>query len=452
MNKNQSMENRKIGILITDFKVHKEYKEILTPALINHGMKVIYIFSSQNNLSRSDNRFLIKNRLARFTHSLYHDSVLWKNRESNISYKFRAIGKFGSIAQRNFYSNNFLPHILPEPFLNRIIIRITSTKIILNLMKKYLYLVAFHLKSSHYKSNFNNIDILLIPYGARISIEEDFAIWLAKKLNIKSVAVQENWDNLSSKKFMFSQPDYFITWGKQSTGHLKKFQKYEGKIKEFGCIRMQQFYKYKSELIKSQRRRNKSKNNVKKDSRIILFIGNGTVNDIELIDFLVDYAQKQVKYNNKNTFFIFRPHPFSRVDLSKQLHKIENKKIIVDIPKKSESNDYRLKLIKNSEVVVGFYSTVLLEALIMDKVVAIPSFLGHDSRYKAFNFLSDSPHYNGINQLRNLYNFDSPKDLGTFLNYTPKLMSDPKSYNILNKCCADIDTVNAISKFLFKLI
>jgi hypothetical protein len=215
---------------------------------------------------------------------------------------------------------------------------------------------------------------------------------------------------------------------------------------------MQQFYKSKSAEIENQFLRNGSIENSKKKSRTFLFIGNGTINDFELLDFLDNYVESQAKAHLENTFFIFRPHPYSRVDLSNRLLEIKNNKITIDIPKKNEDNHYRLKLISDAEVVVGFYSTVLLESLIMEKIVAIPSFLGSKTRYKAFDFLNDSPHYSGISQLSNLYNFHTGKSFEDFLNNLPKRINDSESNHILNMCCENKDTVNEISSFLLDLI
>jgi hypothetical protein len=446
------LNSKNIGILINDEKPYKEFEELLIPTLKTKGMKIYYLFTFQNSSLGIKNKFIIRSRIARIIHKTYHDSLLWKNRDLSVSYKFRAIGKFGSNAQRMLNSNNFLPQIRPSSFLVRIIIRFISQEIFTNLMKVYLNLVVFPFVSIKNKTILNKIDILLVPYGARMSIEEDFAIWYAKKLNIKSVAIQENWDNLSSKKFIFSQVDYFITWGLQSTDHLRTFQNYKGETREFGCIRMQQFYKSKSAEIENQFLRNGSIENSKKKSRTFLFIGNGTINDFELLDFLDNYVESQAKAHLENTFFIFRPHPYSRVDLSNRLLEIKNNKITIDIPKKNEDNHYRLKLISDAEVVVGFYSTVLLESLIMEKIVAIPSFLGSKTRYKAFDFLNDSPHYSGISQLSNLYNFHTGKSFEDFLNNLPKRINDSESNHILNMCCENKDTVNEISSFLLDLI
>ena len=76
-------------------------------------------------------------------------------------------------------------------------------------------------------TDITRFDLILIPYGARMSIEEDFLIWYAKRKRIKTIAIQENWDNLSTKRFIFSQTDYFITWGEQSSNHLKQIQNYQ---------------------------------------------------------------------------------------------------------------------------------------------------------------------------------------------------------------------------------
>jgi hypothetical protein len=106
---------------------------------------------------------------------------------------------------------------------------------------------------------------------------------------------------------------------------------------------------------------------------------------------------------------------------------------------------------KKASLVIGFYSTVLLESLIMGKIVAIPSFIGTQNNYKSVNFLNDSAHFSGLKNLKNLYNLNSINEFKAILLNVPVEIEDPESSQILKKVCANKNTDLEISNFLRNL-
>jgi hypothetical protein len=111
-----------------------------------------------------------------------------------------------------------------------------------------------------------------------------------------------------------------------------------------------------------------------------------------------------------------------------------------------------MKLIARADLVVGFYSTVLLEALIMGKVVAIPSFLWRDLSYKPEDYLNDSAHYQGLRNSPNVYNFSSKVNFEQFINDLPMPVSNLNSRLIVEACCANQDTVKSITRIINELV
>jgi hypothetical protein len=440
-----------IGIIFNSTKPYNEFKELLLPSLLSQDLNVVNIFTFQNKIQDLEKRFIdIKSRLIKKFHIIYHLAIIWKLRDSSISYKFRALNELGTNRERAKNLNNFHVYNCNRSWIEKFIIRLFARKILLKLLKKVLEHLFFYYLSIKHKLILDKIKILIIPYGARLSLEEDFLIWFAKKQKIKTISIQENWDNLSSKKFIYGETDLFLTWGKQSSQHLRDIQNYKAKIIEIGCIRMQQFYNYFDTRLVTTKTQSKSK----VDSRLknVLVIGNGSLNDIDLYRYLSEMDIPQLFSQSKGLNFVFRPHPFSRLDMNKSFSSKHNKYLKIDIPESNEKNIYRMKLIARADLVVGFYSTVLLEALIMGKVVAIPSFLWRDLSYKPEDYLNDSAHYQGLRNSPNVYNFSSKFNFEQFINDLPMPVSNLNSRLIVEACCANQDTVKSITRIINELV
>jgi hypothetical protein len=440
-----------VGILFNDIKPFVEYNELLIKKLNLHYITEVNLYSSNFKSIGDSKRCLRANIVFKKIHIFFHHTLIWRNKDKTLSYNFRAISLFGTDNQRRRIDNNlgFLPK-LPRTWLQRYLVKLFSLNPMMYILRKFLLNVVFPFMAIKNSSCLANLDLVLIPYGARLSIEEDFLIWFAKQKQIKTVAIQENWDNLSSKKFIFSQADYFITWGEQSSSHLRQIHNYQGETHEFGCIRMQQFYTFRDTAIRNTEITYKYKSDDKLKNEIILFIGTGTSNDYELLIALKQFL-KEDSYLSENRHFVFRPHPLSRNNLINDYLVFNHDKVKIEFPKENESNYYRIELMKKASLVIGFYSTVLLESLIMGKIVAIPSFIGTQNNYKSVNFLNDSAHFSGLKNLKNLYNLNSINEFKAILLNVPVEIEDPESSQILKKVCANKNTDLEISNFLRNL-
>jgi hypothetical protein len=433
-------KKNKIGIFYNSLKPFKEYEELLNENLRKSDIEIENIYTSQMRIDDTRFNSIITNWLSRKIHLILHNSLIWKGRESSINFKLRAYCQFGSKKDKMKYSNYIGFYVHPYSHFEKIIVKLFAFKYFTLLLKLVLTLLIFPIMEKLQKIDIRSLKLILIPYGARMSIEEDFIIWLARKYNIKTLGIQENWDNLSSKKFIFQKTDYFVTWGSQSSLHLRNIQGFKGEIFEFGCMRMQQFYEFQNESLKDP---SHAKTTLTSREKVILVIGNGSQNDVLLLDFFERYLSQ---FNDLKKFdsIIFRPHPQSRIDLGHSVS-IKNDLIKIIPPKKNEMNNYRLSLIKDSSLIIGFYSTVILESLIMDKVVAIPSFLGNAFHYKPYRFLNDSAHFNPLSRIINLHNFRYEKDFIDFLNKEVPYSKDFDRERILNSCCANKDTITEIN-------
>jgi hypothetical protein len=136
-----------------------------------------------------------------------------------------------------------------------------------------------------------NISVVMLPYTGGISSEWDFLVWYYKSLKIKTLAIQENWDNLSSKQFLFQHPSNFATWARQSSSHLRTIQNFKGTINEIGCIRVQGFYENRHQLNKKPSAPEKY---IEHDFLSILVIGIGDpLSDLKLLTSLSGYIEEK---------------------------------------------------------------------------------------------------------------------------------------------------------------
>lgn len=438
-----------IGILFNSTKPYNEYKELLFPSLLAQNLDIVSIFTFNDNIQAPKGRFInVESSLIKKLHRSYHLALLWHFRNTSISYKFRALNELGTDSERAENRNNFYSYNGDRSWIERFILRLLSKHVLLILLRFAINHLFFHYLVFKHKKILQGIKILVVPYGARSSVEEDFLIWFARRQKIKTISIQENWDNLSSKKFIFGETDLFLTWGSQSSQHLRELQNYKGKITEIGCIRMQQFYTVTSNQPISTKSHDKSK--FDSGNKVVLIIGNGSENDIDLYRYISELDLSQLISGSRGLNLVFRPHPFSRNDMNKSLLTMNHGNVEIDIPQVNEKNNYRMNLIASADIVVGFYSTVLLEALIMNKVVAIPSFLWRDLNYKPEDYLNDSAHYRGLRNSPNLYNFNLQTDFELFLNDLPIPVNDLNSRLMLEACCANRDTVKDITRIIYE--
>lgn len=437
-----------VGILFNDIKPYKEYKELLFNKFNFNGIAEVILYSADFKPFENGTNVIQANDILKKIHIFFHHTLIWRNQAQTLSYKFRAISLFGTNKQREKIDNNLgcFPKS-PRIWSERYLVRLFSKNPLIFLLSKILTYVVFPIMAIKNRRCLDKLDFVLLPYGARLSIEEDFLIWFAKQKQVKTIAIQENWDNLSSKKFIFSKPDFFITWGAQSSAHLRQIHKYRGAIKELGCIRMQQFYTYRNSLEENRETVTNHKFNCNSTDDLILFIGTGRSTDYELLGALTQFLKEHTELSN-NKYFVFRPHPLSRNNLRKDYSIFSHEKIKIEFPKENESNFYRIELIKQASLVIGFYSTVLLESLIMGKIVAIPNFIGVQNYYKSGNYLNDSAHFSGIKDLKNLYSLDSINHFKTILQSLPIEVEDSESGKILNEICIDKSTDLEITNFL----
>jgi hypothetical protein len=300
-----------------------------------------------------------------------------------------------------------------------------------------------------------DISMIILPYTGGISPEWDFLVWYGNRCGIYTIGIQENWDNLSSKIFLIHKPRAFATWGKQSSSHLRVLHSYSGETSEVGCLRIQRYYDLRVTNCLSKSTSSSAISN-KNSLKIILVIGTGNpLMDLNLIESINSYMNFNPGVSDLRLKFIYRSHPnLINSEGAHEIFRLISSYEFIDIlnPVLGEENNVRIDLIERSSCVISFYSTVILEASILNKFCIIPDFLDPNFGARKYHYLDDLSHYSSVSLLTNIRIANSVKELFELLSnkeLDKTLMlndenllnwfcrNSPNSYHLLNflKAC-----------------
>lgn len=233
-----------------------------------------------------------------------------------------------------------------------------------------------------YLKAFNEIpiaSIVVVPYWG-INVECNFIlseINKQRKKKFKSLFIQENWDNLSSKSLMFYKPNVLTVWGEQTKKHAIEIQGMDVRyIKYLQSPRYITFY----DAWQKQRSFELERETLNKN-KVILYIGDSTDTDeVEIINQLSEFILNQ----NLGYQIIYRPHPFQKSNYKRKFSKNaiprnvrldeEFSEIYFDgkrsLSTKSNQNVLLNNLLKCDAFICGG-STSFLEALLMYKPIML---------------------------------------------------------------------------------
>jgi len=237
-------------------------------------------------------------------------------------------------------------------------------------------------------------DWLFIPCNAIDEIITDY-LSSAKKLGLKTLIAIDNWDNLTSKSVFVEKPDYLTVMGKRCIDHAVDIHSIErSKVLPFGLPR---FDAYRNGVIDSGKSR--------LGSRIeILYAGFSLPHaEIAVVNYLCQGLQS--RFPNHEIRFVYRPHPIP-------IPRIDNVKVVApgvvitqhgklertNMPKMDE--DYLLSML-NADVVIGAPTTMVFEAMLLDRPCVIDG---------------TSDQFHRTNAASSIRNFTHMKDLLTVTN------------------------------------
>ena len=209
----------------------------------------------------------------------------------------------------------------------------------------------FYMMKTKPNSTLNNFvkkispDIILVPSQAQCSMDNDL-IKICNQLNIKSIFLIDNWDNLSDKSLMWNKPDLIGVWGEQSRQHAIKIQKFkEEKVINIGTPRFENYFKERNNYQKSLF-----------DFDYILFLGTALeFDEIKILKIIDNFIIKnQLKI--AETKIIYRPHPWRMGTDKIKLNEFKN--VIID--PQVEKNYFETQTVNTKfQPKIGYYNSLL---------------------------------------------------------------------------------------------
>jgi hypothetical protein len=441
------MVKQKILIFFPNNKVSGEYLELFPFKELSDD----YEFYRING--RKEKFFLDKLsfNLSIFTikiNALMHKSEMYRKRYSSVFYWARIRGFYPSRLDIQNVKVNFMT-FKRSKFLEKFLVQLFGNIFGVLFLKK-LNIFLFIFEEIKYRTYLNNFSFIILPYTGGISAEWDFLAWFSKKHDITSIAIQENWDNLSSKQFLFIKPQIFITWGKQSSSHLRTIQNFKGKVYELGNCRVYAFYAARKALSLSN---SKSTNQLEHPATSVTVIGMGDeFVDLKLLQEISNQLFNSKDSNFSNFKFTYRVHPHTiRTEASQLiLSKIKSLPFIDYFePDLYETNLERVIQLTNSDIIVSTFSTMILEGSILNKHCIIPVFHLEDQEYNSANLIDDINHFTGISLLTNV------SVASTLQQFMELLVMHRASNNlyvsdlgVLDWFCKDLNTPSEICKLI----
>jgi hypothetical protein len=428
---------KKVLIFFLNSNVRRDYldlfpfKELSSHEFIEIGLYHDGSFDEQINFQVSS--------FTRRIHAYLHKCQMLGRRYSSVMYFARVRGYFPNrLDTRHINVGKFIK----ASFLEHLLVASLSSVIGIKLLEKIVTLcfIFEKFKSRHLPKN---ISVVILPYTGGISSEWDLLVWYYNSLNIKTLAIQENWDNLSSKQFLFQHPSNFATWARQSSSHLRSIQNFKGTINEIGCIRVQGFYENRHQLDKKPLATEKYS---KHDFLSILVIGIGDpLSDLKLLTSLSGYYEEKSDELTMQIRINYRVHPFHHIS-EETLHLIaELPNVETYYKSSSDTNSMRIQQVMDSDVVISLFSTVILESSILNKFCIIPTYVLQEIGYDSTKLVDDYNHFAGMSLLNGLCVANSLDELVTLLNghYAKKTIIE-NDQSLLGWFCEDKDSIAEI--------
>jgi hypothetical protein len=322
--------------------------------------------------------------------------TLWRYKDRSMNHLVRAMASFGSEKERLKWKCVVVSE-MKISFFKRTIIKLMSHNPIYkltDLLQKYLWQT---LVLPNLKKELMGVDSLIVPFSGHIGADFGTIVWSCKKIGKKVIAVQENWDNLSTKTFITEKPHLFLVWGNQSASHLRSVHRImDVKTKVIGSPR---FHPYFSNLNLSRPSVSKPSGEhirLRKESYILIAGTGDGIDDVSLVETSHSSIQSLAK-KLRSIQIVYRPHPMTRtkIDYESLFSKVPN--LLVDDGPNSRDFGHHHSLVANAILTINHFSTLAIESVIAGVPVVIPLFLGrNEANYRYDHILNEWHHMMGL--------------------------------------------------------
>jgi hypothetical protein len=289
----------------------------------------------------------------------------------------------------------------------------------------------------------HEFDLIIYPSAAFDSVSVDL-VSIGRDLQIQTLCLIDNWDNLSSKTVFWKKPDHLGVWGPQASEQAQKIHGFSfDQLHLLGTPRFEGYFAARIEMPKR----------APYDFPYGLFVGSAMpFDDIGTLRTLEEIMARSPSLSS-DFRLVYRPHPwkqkrrvdsdfrqqeFGRIVLDRQFSEMEAGRAITpsNDPSFQPALDYYPGLLLNSTFVVGPLTTMLFEGSLCGKpVIALSYFDGHHANTSKRYFT----HFDGMEKVPG-FNF-CQTELDLF-----RLVTDAINYDT-----PDYDEVDrATSYFLYR--
>jgi hypothetical protein len=323
---------------------------------------------------------------------------LWSNRHISYAHKIRAYNQFGTNKDRTKWLAVVTYNLHNWGSTKRFAVRLLSKQPML----RFLQVVERIFRNTYVKRKWapalSGYTQALIPYAGYVSYEFNNLVWLCRKIGVKTLALQENWDNVSSNLVITEVPDKFAVWGTQSKYHLVNIHGLdETSIEVVGSPRFGSYYGEDNPTAIAESAITGIKDLT--GTSYVLLIGTGDgIDDEELLQ----ATHKAIKNLGTDVRIVYRPHPGSRYRGSLDAIKEKFPEVVIDEFSALRAYGHHIPLVRNARVVINHLSTLTLEGLIANRFVCVPLFLGRNAVIRYNRIIDSAPHYVGLKLLPNL--------------------------------------------------
>jgi len=346
--------------------------------------------------------------------------ALWRHKDRSMNHLVRAMASFGSNRERIKWKCVVVSE-MNVSFFKRFVIKIMSKNPSYrstDLLQKTLWRMLVLPK---WKNTLWDVDSVIIPFSGHIGADFGTLVWTNKKIGKRVIAVQENWDNLSTKTFITEKPDLFLVWGNQSAAHLRnvhRMMNVESRV--IGSPRFDPYFA-KSRQIKPSVSQPSGERLRLENKSYVLVAGTGDgIDDSSLVEKTYSSIQNLEK-KFRSIRIVYRPHPMSRTKITYEdlISKVPN--LLIDEGPNSRDFGHHHALVANAILTINHFSTLAIESVIAGVPVVIPLFLGRDeANYRYDHILNEWHHMMGLALIDLI---KTPADEGEFSGYLVSILS-----------------------------
>lgn len=410
---------KNILIVLSSKSYYRNYITTHAFQALKENFNLHYFLSSEitsfEELDSKNVYFFTPDQKSDAQHLRIFNLLMWANRKKSISFEFR-IKRFHqlklSFPPGTSLVIRFIKTIwrLLQWFLIRFEAYVIATSPFFQL---YLNLFTRNLKPHPVLINVLEEltpDLVIYPSSAYEAIGND-VVTQCKRMDITSLFLIDNWDNLSSKSVLWEKPSYISVWGEQSKAHATKIQGIEdSKIFKLGTPRFNSYFKLRDKNLESPY-----------PYKYILFVGTtlpfNEAQALAAMDEVIDRNQSIFP----NTKIIYRPHPWRQGEDSISgfaLNHVVVDEQLRDAYFKQDFSEniqpeisYYPKLLKNAEFVTGGLTSMVVEATIFRKPFIALVHEDDSPVTTPKNIYNNFTHFRDIKRMKNIIFCDNLKKI-----------------------------------------